>query len=139
MHITARTRYALHAMAAMATIEPATISAPALATAENMSVGYLQTILGELRRARLIRSQRGHDGGYRLARPAAQITIGEVIRAMDPELVDPRDEPAADSQTAIRLERLWLAADTALRTVIDEVTLADVIADTPPATGAGRA
>ncbi|WP_255272750.1 RrF2 family transcriptional regulator [Actinomadura madurae] len=59
------------------------MSAPALAEAEKMPFTFLQTILGELRRARLVVSQRGNDGGYRLARPAIQITVGEVVRAMD--------------------------------------------------------
>ncbi|MCP9953887.1 Rrf2 family transcriptional regulator [Actinomadura madurae] len=83
MYVTARTTYAMRALVAMARARPATISAPALAEAEKMPFTFLQTILGELRRARLVVSQRGNDGGYRLARPAIQITVGEVVRAMD--------------------------------------------------------
>ncbi|MCP9983107.1 RrF2 family transcriptional regulator [Actinomadura madurae] len=69
MYVTARTTYAMRALVAMARARPATISAPALAEAEKMPFTFLQTILGELRRARLVVSQRGNDGGYRLARP----------------------------------------------------------------------
>lgn len=83
MYVTARTTYAMRALVAMARARPATISAPALAEAEKMPFTFLQTILGELRRARLVVSRRGNDGGYRLARPAIQITVGEVVRAMD--------------------------------------------------------
>ncbi|OLT34668.1 hypothetical protein BJF79_33165 [Actinomadura sp. CNU-125] len=130
MYITARTSYAVRAMLAMAAIEPQTISTPALAEAEELPFNFLQTILGELRRARLVRSRRGHDGGYRLARPSAEITVGEVVRAMDTSLARlDGDGDAAErlaSPRTVRLETLWRAADTALHRVLDETTLADL-------------
>ncbi|SFP49635.1 Rrf2 family transcriptional regulator [Actinomadura madurae] len=128
MYVTARTTYAMRALVAMAHARPATISAPALAEAEKMPFTFLQTILGELRRARLVVSQRGNDGGYRLARPAIQITVGEVVRAMDTAFApfgEERERPAPP-EAAAHLEELWHAADTALRWVLDETTLEDL-------------
>jgi Rrf2 family protein len=128
MYVTARTTYAMRALVAMAAAGPATVSAPALAEAEQMPFNFLQTILGELRRARLVVSQRGNDGGYRLARPAVQITVGEVVRAMDTTFA-PKDEEAgrpSPPDSAARLDELWHAADTALRWVLDETTLDDL-------------
>jgi Rrf2 family protein len=128
MYVTARTTYAMRALVAMAAAGPATVSAPALAEAEQMPFNFLQTILGELRRARLVVSQRGNDGGYRLARPAVQITVGEVVRAMDTTFV-PKDEEAgrpSPPDSVARLDELWHAADTALRWVLDETTLDDL-------------
>ncbi|MFI0480197.1 RrF2 family transcriptional regulator [Actinomadura sp. 9N215] len=138
MYVTARTDYAMRALLAMAAAGPEPISTPALAEAEQMPFTFLQTILGELRRSRLVVSQRGHDGGYRLARPASQITVGEVLRAMDttfaPSDGDPRptDRPPA-SRAAENLERLWRAADVALRRVLDETTLDDLARGRLPA------
>lgn len=135
MYVTARTSYAMRAMLAMAAIEPETISTPALAQVEELPFNFLQTILGELRRARLVVSQRGHDGGYRLARPPAEITVGEVVRAMDTSLARLDGEAAERlaSPRTVRLETLWRAADSALRRVLDETTLADLAAGELPA------
>ncbi|TDB76381.1 Rrf2 family transcriptional regulator [Actinomadura sp. KC216] len=131
MYVTARTNYAMRALLAMAAAGPEPISAPALAEAEQMPFTFLQTILGELRRSRLVVSQRGHDGGYRLARPASQITAGEVVRAMDTTFAPAEDGPHPPegrpaSVAAAHLEQLWRAADTALRRVLDETTLDDL-------------
>lgn len=136
MYVTARTNYAMRALLAMAAAGPDPVSAPALAEAEQMPFTFLQTILGELRRARLVVSRRGHDGGYRLARPAMQITVGEVVRAMDttfaPAPVEPRPGRPPSGATA-QLEQLWRAAEVALRGVLDETTLDDLTRGRLPA------
>ncbi|MFA1544984.1 Rrf2 family transcriptional regulator [Actinomadura chokoriensis] len=126
MYVTARTTYAMRALVAMAAAGPATVSAPALAEAERMPFNFLQTVLGDLRRARLVVSQRGNDGGYRLARPATEITVGEVVRAMDTSFASPREEAGRPADAAPHLQELWHAADTALRWVLDETTLEDL-------------
>ncbi|MGH3242868.1 MAG: RrF2 family transcriptional regulator [Spirillospora sp.] len=138
MYVTARTDYAMRALLAMAAAGPEPISAPVLAEAEQMPFTFLQTILGELRRSRLVVSQRGHDGGYRLARPATQITAGEVLRAMDTTFAPSDDVPQPSdrrpaSRAAENLEQLWRAADVALRRVLDETTLDDLVRGRLPA------
>jgi Rrf2 family protein len=136
VHITARTDYALRAVLALAAADPATVTAGALAAGEGMPLSFLKTILSELRGADLIVTQRGPERGYRLTRPAAEISVGEVIRVVDGSLTDIRGEPAADASyegTAIHLRYVWLAADTAVQNIVDQVTLADLVTgDLPP-------
>jgi Rrf2 family protein len=122
-------------MLAFAAAEPATITAGALATTHEMPLTFLKTILSELRRADLIFSQRGPDRGYRLTRPASDISVGEVIRVVDGSLINVRGEPAGDAAyegAATYLRQVWLAADTALLSVIDGVSLADIVAGRLP-------
>jgi Rrf2 family protein len=135
VHITARTDYALRAMLALAAADPATVTAGALAAGEGMPLSFLKTILSELRGADLIVTQRGPERGYRLTRPATDISVGEVIRVVDGSLTDIRGEPAADASyegTAIHLRHVWLAADTAVQNIVDQVTLADVVTGNLP-------
>ena len=130
MHITARTDYALRAMLALAAADPAAITAGALATGERMPLTFLKTILSELRGADLIVSQRGPERGYRLTRPAEEITVGEVIRVVDGSLTDIRDATYAGAST--HLGQVWLAADTAVLSIVDGVTLADLVSGELP-------
>jgi Rrf2 family protein len=135
VHITARTDYALRAVLALAAADPATVTAGALAAGEGMPLAFLKTILSELRGADLIVTQRGPERGYRLTRPATDISVGEVIRVVDGSLTDIRGEPAADTSyegTAIHLHHVWLAADTAVQNIVDQVTLADVVTGNLP-------
>ncbi|GLY84898.1 RrF2 family transcriptional regulator [Actinoallomurus iriomotensis] len=135
MHITARTDYALRAVLALAAADPATVTAGALAAGEGMPLSFLKTILNELRGADLIVTQRGPERGYRLTRPATDISVGEVIRTVDGSLTDIRGEPAADASyegTATHLRQVWMAADTAVQNIVDQVTLADVVTGNLP-------
>jgi len=97
---------------------------------------FVEAILGELRRAGLVRSQRGADGGYGLARPAGEITIGAVIRAVDGPLAEIRGLRAHETEyanVAEHLPELWVAVRSALRGVLDEVTLAQLLTGKFPA------
>jgi Rrf2 family protein len=131
VHITARTEYALRAMLALAAAEPANVSAAAIAATQHIPSTFLQTIMGELRRANLVRSQRGTDGGYRLARPAAQISVGEVMRVVDGTVADVAsivaEQGTDDGTVGTQLRQVWLAAGTAILGVVDRVTLADIV------------
>jgi DNA-binding IscR family transcriptional regulator len=83
-----------------------------------------------------VRAQRGAEGGYWLARPANEITNGEVIRAVEGPLASVRGEPPEDmsySGPAEHLRTVWVAVRASLRAVVDELTLADVVADRMPA------
>ena len=89
MRLSARVDYALRAMSELAAANaPRTVDQ--LAAAQHIPNKYLESILGELRRDGLLRSQRGPEGGYRLARPAEAISIADVIRALDGELANVR-------------------------------------------------
>jgi Rrf2 family protein len=90
---------------------------------------FVEAILGELRRAGLVRSQRGADGGYGLARPEGEITIGAVIRAVDGPLAEVRGlrpDQTEYANVAEHLPQLWIAVRSALRSVLDEVSIAQL-------------
>ena len=100
MRLSARVDYALRAAAELAAADaPRTVEQ--LSAAQKIPNKYLESILGELRRGGLLRSQRGPDGGYRLARPAGDISIADVIRALDGELANVRGSRPEDSPMSV--------------------------------------
>ena len=136
MHISARGDYAVRAAVALAAGYPGTVSAQALATEQDMPRKFLETILSDLRRAGLVHSTRGVDGGYTLARPPSEIMIGDVLRAVDGPLAAVRGlrpEETRYTGTAVHLQELWIAVRAAIRRVLDEVSLAEVAKGRLPA------
>jgi Rrf2 family protein len=136
MQISARADYAVRAAIALAAAHPRQISAQALATEQEMPRKFLETILADLRRAGLVQSTRGVDGGYALARPPADIRVGDVLRAADGPLAGVRGmrpEEAKYDGTAVHLQELWIAVRAAVRRVLDEVSLAEVAKGRLPA------
>jgi Rrf2 family protein len=100
-----------------------------LSAAQGIPNKYLESILGELRRSGLLRSQRGPDGGYRLSRDAAQISIADVIRALDGELANvrgSRPENLSYQGAAASLQQVWIALRASERAILEGVTLAHV-------------
>lgn len=101
-----------------------------LAAAQNLPAKFLGSIMTDLRRAGLVSSQRGAEGGFRLGRPAAQIAVADVMRALDGPLAEVRGlrpESATYQGAAEHLQDVWVAVRAALRGVLDEVTLDDVV------------
>ncbi|HEY2576349.1 MAG TPA: Rrf2 family transcriptional regulator, partial [Streptosporangiaceae bacterium] len=92
MRLSARADYALRAAIEIATIGDSHVTAEQVARAQQIPVKFLETILTQLRRAGLVRSQRGPDGGFWLARPADEITLADIIRAIDGQLLGVRGE-----------------------------------------------
>ncbi len=118
---------ALLTLAAQPDAKP--VTADRLAEAQSLPVKFLENILVDLRRSGLVRSQRGAEGGYRLARPANEITAGDVLRMIDGPLAEVRGirpEAAAYTGPAEHLQEVWVAARASLRSVLDHVTLADI-------------
>jgi Rrf2 family protein len=106
-----------------------------LAEAQRLPNKYLESILGELRRTGLLRSQRGPEGGYRLARPAGTISIADVIRALDGELANvrgSRPENLAYVGSAAALQEVWIALRASERAILEGVTLAHVVSGEMP-------
>ncbi|GAA3194544.1 RrF2 family transcriptional regulator [Dactylosporangium siamense] len=135
MHISVRADYAIRAMLAIAAADPGRITAAELAQSEQMSIGSLQTVLLELRRVGLVHSHRGTERGYGLARPAAAITVGEILRAMNGALTTVRGLPTQQATyegVGRGLQRVWLSVDTAVNEIVDQATLADLLADESP-------
>ena len=128
MRLSARVDYALRSMAELAAADaPRTVDQ--LSVAQRIPNKYLESILGELRRGGLLRSQRGPDGGYRLARPAAEISIADVLRCIDGPLASVRDIGLGDlpySGPTVALTDVWRALRASMRSVLEETSLADV-------------
>jgi Rrf2 family protein len=105
------------------------ICAERLATAQRIPLNFLENILGELHHAGIVRSHRGVDGGFRLARAADQVTIADIIRAVEGPLATVRGGPPEYSTyggAATALPRVWIAVRKNLRSVVEHVTVADV-------------
>ncbi len=135
MRLTAHVDYALRAMIELAAAEEPTVSSETLARRQDIPSKFLESILADLRRAGLVRSQRGADGGYRLARPASEISLADVIRALQGELANIRGErpEEVEYQGAARpLQEVWIAVRASERAVLEGVTLADIAANELP-------
>ncbi|MEU2256152.1 RrF2 family transcriptional regulator [Nocardia xishanensis] len=136
MHITAKVDYAVRTLLEIAMATPeAKIKADAIATAQRIPPKVLETVLGELRRAELVVSRRGPDGGYSLARPASEISIADVIRAIEGPLASVRGQRPEDvkySGAAEPLQRVWIALRVNIRSVLENVTVGDIVADGLP-------
>ncbi|MGN8244299.1 RrF2 family transcriptional regulator [Cellulomonas soli] len=137
MRVSAKADYAVRACAELAAGGAgAALSLDALAAGQGLPASFLERILGDLRRAGVVVSARGRGGGYRLARPADQITLADVVRAVDGPLVTVRDaRPPSLSYdgSATALLDVWVALRTSVRDVLDAVTLARLVSgDLPP-------
>lgn len=136
MHISAKTDYALRALLALADSPPdIPVKGEALAAGQKIPRNFLENILTELRRAGIVASQRGGDGGYWLARPPAEVTLAEVIRVVDGPLANVRGlrpEKARYEGAAEHLGEVWVAVRASIRSVLESVTLADVVAGKLP-------
>ncbi len=114
----------------------APLKAEQISHAQEIPLSYLENILVDLRRAGFIRSQRGQVGGYRMVRAAADVSIADVIRAVEGPLADVRGvRPEAISfhGSATALRDVWLATRVGLRRVLERISIADVVAGAIPA------
>ncbi len=141
MRISAKVDYAVRASvelaAAQRSSEPSRpVKAEALARAQDIPLKFLENILQGLRQAGLIESRRGPDGGHILARPAAEIALADIIRAIDGPLAGVggrRPEELEFTGSAEPLREVWIAVRASLRRVLEDVTIADVAAGELPA------
>ena len=135
MKISAKADYAVRAAAELAAAGEGPVKGEALATAQGIPQNFLENILTDLRHAGLVKSQRGADGGYRLARPASEVTVADVIRAVDGPLAAVRGEAPENVSyvgAAAPLQDVWIAVRASLRSVVEHVTLADLATGAVP-------
>jgi Rrf2 family protein len=100
-----------------------------LAEREGVPAGFLNDILGQLRKGGILRSHRGVDGGWTLARPAEEIAVADVIRVLDGPLASVRGvrpHELGDEGGREPFISLWIVVRAALRSVLEEVTIADL-------------
>ncbi len=136
MRISAKTDYALRAVVELAGAEDdATVKGERIAAAQDIPLRFLESILLTLRHAGIVTSRRGADGGYRLARPAAEISLADVIRAIDGPLAGvtgERPETLSFPGVAAPLRDVWVALRVNLREVLERTSVAAVAADDLP-------
>ena len=138
MRLNARVDYALRAVVELASAESEQakrlgearpVTAERLATAQDIPPKFLESILLQLRRAGIVQSQRGPEGGYWLAKPAREISLADVIRAIDGPLANirgQRPEQLGYHGAAAALQEVWIALRASEREILELVTVADV-------------
>ncbi len=135
MRLSARADYALRAAIELAASGAGHVTAEQLARAQKIPGKFLEAILTQLRRAGLVRSQRGPDGGFWLGRPASEISLADIIRAIDGPLVGVRGERPENLGyigAAEPLQTVWIALRANEREILEDVTLEHIVAGTLP-------
>ena len=135
MRISARVDYAVRAAVELAAVAPESLTSDRIAQAQGIPARFLQAILGDLQHARLVTSQRGREGGYRLAMPPSEVSIARVMRVEQGFLAEVHGQRPEDVEypgAAEPLASVWVAAREAYRRVLENVTLADVVANRMP-------
>ena len=128
--VTAKADYAVRATLELAQVEDGLIKGERIAQAQSIPLKFLENILIDLRHAGIVHAQRGAEGGYRLARDPSDVTLGEVIRAVEGPLASVRGEPpeaVSYEGAAENLQMVWIAVRASLRSVLDDLTLTEVV------------
>jgi Rrf2 family protein len=129
VRVSAKVDYALRAVIELAASGDGPVKGERIAQAQEIPLKFLENILGDLRHAGVVRSQRGVDGGYWLARPAEEITVAEVVRAVEGPIANVRGvgpEQVEYAGSAEPLRDVWIAVRANLRAVLEQVTIADL-------------
>ena len=129
MRVSAKADYAIRAAVELAAGDGGPIKGDRIAEAQSIPPNFLENILGDLRNAGIVASRRGADGGYWLARPADEVSLADVIRAVDGPLANVRgvrSDQLAYEGRAESLQDVWIAVRASLRGVLEHVSLADV-------------
>ncbi len=133
MKLSTRGRYGIHAMYDLAlNAEGGPQSIKAIAEREGMPEAYLEQLIAVLKREKLVTSTRGAQGGYTLARRPEEITVGEVLRALEGglSLVDCLDEEDTCGKSCACPSRIvWMKLRDGLNAIVDGITLQDMIDD----------
>lgn len=136
MRVSAKADYAVRAVAELAAAEEGPIKGERLADAQEIPLQFLEHILLELKHHGIVRARRGAKGGYWLARPANEVTIAEVVRAVEGPIAHVQSTPPEAIEyrgNAEHLQEVWIAVRASLRSVLEEVTLADLVSGELPA------
>jgi Rrf2 family protein len=136
MRISAKVDYAVRAAVELAAAGDEPIKGEVIADAQDIPLKFLENILGELKHTGIVASRRGAQGGYWLARPADEIVLAEIVRAVEGPMATVRGQApeSLDYQGEAKpLQNVWIAVRANLRAIMDEVTLADVVSGKLPA------
>jgi Rrf2 family protein len=136
MRVSAKADYAVRAAAELAAAEEGPIKGERLADAQDIPLQFLEHILLEMKHHGIVRARRGAKGGYWLARPADEVTIADVVRAVEGPIADVQSTPPEAIEyrgNSKHLKEVWVAVRASLRSVLEEVTLADLVSGSLPA------
>jgi Rrf2 family protein len=130
VRVSAKVDYGLRAILELAAAPPGFVTSAEIAAAQDVPPKFLENILLQLRHAGLVTSQRGAEGGHRLARPAEEISVADVIRALEGPIATVRGARPDDLDyegAAAGLKDVWLALRSSMRGVLEDTTLAEII------------
>ena len=135
MRVSAKADYAIRAAVELAAAGEGPVKGDRIAKAQSIPPNFLENILADLRNAGIVGSRRGAEGGYWLARPAEEVSLADVIRAVDGPLANVRGVRSDELEyggSAKALEQVWIAVRASLRGVLEQVSLAEVAAGRLP-------
>jgi Rrf2 family protein len=135
VRISSKADYAVRAALELAAVPGEPLNAETISARQHIPQPFLKKILNELQRGNVVTSQRGREGGHRLARPAGEITVADVLRAVEGPLANVRGLPPEETVyegSAAKLQDVWIALRTNVREVLESVTLADLVDDRLP-------
>src|SRR3954468_2002459 len=130
MRVSAKADYAVRAAAELAAADDGPVKGEKLADAQDIPLQFLEHILLELKHAGIVRARRGAKGGYWLAREADEVTIADIVRAVEGPIAHVQSAPPESIEyrgNAEHLQEVWIAVRASLRTVLEHVTLADLV------------
>jgi Rrf2 family protein len=135
MRVSAKADYAVRAAAELAAADEGPVKGEKLADAQDIPLQFLEHILLELKHQGIVRARRGAKGGYWLARPADEVTIAEIVRAVEGPIAHVQSTPPEAIEyrgNSEHLQEVWIAVRASIRNVLENVTLADLVADDLP-------
>lgn len=135
MRVSAKTDYAIRAAAELASTDGDPVKGEELAEAQDIPLQFLEQILLELKKAGIVRTRRGARGGYWLARPASDVSLAEVIRAVEGPIANVQSAPPESITyrgNAESLQEVWIAVRASLRQVLESVTLDQIVSGNLP-------
>jgi len=135
MRVSAKADYAVRAAAELAAADDDPVKGEKLAEAQDIPLQFLEHILLELKHAGIVRARRGAKGGYWLAREADEVTIADIVRAVEGPIAHVQSAPPESIEyrgNAEHLQEVWIAVRASLRTVLEHVTLADLVSGELP-------
>ena len=136
MRVSAKADYAVRAAVELAAADEGPVKGERLAEAQEIPLQFLEHILLELKHQGIVRARRGAKGGYWLAKPADEVTVAEIIRAVEGPIAHVQSMPPQDIEyrgNSEHLQEVWIAVRASLRSVLEEVTLADLVSGELPA------
>jgi len=135
MRVSAKADYAVRAAAELAAADEGPVKGEKLAEAQDIPLQFLEHILLELKHSGIVRARRGAKGGYWLAKPADEVTIADIVRAVEGPIAHVQSTPPEAIEyrgNSEHLQEVWIAVRASIRNVLENTTLADLASGEMP-------